>query len=212
MMKVISKTLFTAAAILFCAGFTGCKCCADEKKACDPKDTNPNDACNCPVLLVIGEDEEQIGDCTVCTVWCQEYTPCMNAAAACPAIAKHTLKDAPLCAKCKDAIMANAPQRKACAVCGKEAKPCAACTDKLHNSKVKDLMSAASMKANMNCKECKKTTEAAAKAKAEAIKKDAAADDDADDDDDVVVVEEVDAVVVPVPAPADDTKKTEEKK
>ena len=37
MMKVLSKTLFTAAAILFCAGFTGCKCCADEKKRATPK-------------------------------------------------------------------------------------------------------------------------------------------------------------------------------
>ena len=100
--------------------------------------------------------------------------------------------------------MANAPQRKACAMCGKEAKPCAACTEKLHNTKVKDLMSAESMKANMNCKECKKTTEAAAKAKAEKMKKDGKGDDD------VVVVEEIDAVIVPVPA--DNTKKTEEKK
>ena len=203
-MKVLTKTLFTAAAILFCAGFTGCKCCAEEKKACDPKDAAQGKDCNCPVLLVIGEDEEQIGDCTVCTVWCQEYTPCMNAAAACPAIAKHKLKDAPLCAKCKEAIMANAPQRKACAMCGKEAKPCAACTEKLHNTKVKDLMSAESMKANMNCKECKKTTEAAAKAKAEKMKKDGKGDDD------VVVVEEIDAVIVPVPA--NDTKKPAEKK
>ncbi len=204
-MKVLSKTLFTAAAILFCAGFTGCKCCAEETKACDPKDAAQcKKDCTCPVLLVVGEDQEQIGDCTVCTVWCQEYTPCMNAAAACPAIAKHKLKDAPLCAKCKEAIMANAPQRKACAMCGKEVKPCAACAAKLPESKVKDLMCAESMKANMNCTECKKSTEAAAKAKADKMKK------NGNGDDDVVVVEEIDAVIVPVPA--DDTKKAEAKK
>ena len=200
-MKILTKTLFTAAAILFCAGFTGCKCNAEAKK-CDPADTACKANCNCPVLLVVGEDEEQIGDCTVCTVWCQEYTPCMNAVAACPAIAKHTLKDAPLCGKCKDTIMANATARKACAVCGKDAKPCAACTDKLQNSKVKDLMTAESMKANMNCKECKKTAEKAAKAKAEKA---------ADNDDDTVVVEEIDAVIIPVPADDNASKKADAK-
>lgn len=203
-MKILSKTLLTGIAILFCAGFTGCKCSADEAKSCDTKKDDCKNTCNCPVLLVIGEDEEQIGDCTVCTVWCEEYKPCMSAVAACPAIAKHTLKDAPLCSKCKETIMAHAAQRKNCAVCGKEAKPCAACIDKMHKMKVKDLMCAGSMKANMNCPECKKTAEAAAKAKAAKMKKEGN-----DDDDDVVVVEEIDAVIVPVPA---DTKKKSETK
>lgn len=206
-MKNLSKTLFAGIAILVCAGFTGCNCSADEKQACEPEKTNSNCStkeCNCPVLLVIGEDEEQIGDCTVCTVWCEEYKPCMSAIAACPAIAKHALKDAPLCKKCKETIMAHAPQRKACAMCGKEANPCAACTEKMHKMPVKTLMTAGSMKANMNCPECKKTAEAAAKKKAEKIKSSGG------DDDDVVVVEEVDAVIVPVPA--DNNKKTDAKK
>lgn len=203
-MKTLSKTLCATAVILCCAGFSGCKCNADDSRACDAKDAgNPN--CNCPVLLVVGEDEEQIGDCTVCTVWSEEYKPCMNALAACPAIAKQKLKDAPLCKKCKDMIMAHTPRRKACAMCGKEAKPCAACTEKLHNMKVRDLMCADSMKANMNCPECKKTAMEAAKKKANSTgqKKN-------DNDDTVIVVEEVDAVVVPAPAP--DAKKAEPQK
>lgn len=155
--KQMTKNMFAVAAILFAAGFSGCKCCADETKA---KNDSPKQGCNCPVLLITESDESYVPPaggqpgCIVCTVWSSEYQPCMNAIAACPAQACKTLEKAPLCKKCKEKIIECAKIRKECGVCGTDKNPCQACIKKMQHCKVKDLMTEESMKRNRNCKSC----------------------------------------------------------
>ncbi len=205
MMKNPVKLFCSVLLAVFAAGCSGC-CAAENNAQCNQEPAQCSEDCNCPVLLVMGEEQDQIGDCTVCTVWCDAYSPCMNAVAACPAQAKKSLKDAPFCKNCKEKIVQCAKQRKACGVCGKDKTACTACKAKLDNEKVCKLMTKDSMKANMNCKSC------AAKAKNDAMKnamtpdqkKEAANADNADNsgDDAVLVVEEGELTITPVPAPA----------
>ena len=159
------KMLFSTVFVLFVAGCS--TCCAADCKTNGKTDACKPDAkaqCTCPVIMVTGGEEAGDGNCTVCTVWCEAYSPCMNAIAACPAQSGKTLEKAPLCDKCKEVIMQHAEARKQCGVCGKDDKPCAACKDKMMKTKVCQLMTKGSMKANMNCKACHAKAAADAKA------------------------------------------------
>jgi len=195
------KMLAVVATVLFAAGFSGCKCCADDHgKKCDAE-KNARAACGCPVLMVVrGEETTGPDGCAVCTVWSEQYSPCMNAVAACPAQSCKSLEKIPLCEKCKKKIMECAKLRQKCSVCGKSDKPCPACCEKLKKCCVRHLMTAESMKANQNCKDCRKKAENAAKKKAEQIKN----GQPADDDDAIVVVEEEFSVIGPVMPEATD--------
>ena len=209
-LKNAVKTFVVVGGILFAAGFSGCKCCADEQaKTCGKNDKAKADCC-CPVLLVIQGQEENIpGDgktpgCTVCTVWSAEYQPCMNAVAACPAQSCKALNHAPICEKCKEKIMKCATLRRKCGVCGKSEKPCAACADKLGKCKIRHLMTPESMKANQNCEACRKIAEAHARKHAEKSADGQAA---CGAPDAVLIVEEEVQVTGPALAPAPATAK-----
>ncbi len=193
MMKNPAKILFSALLVMFAAG---CSSCCAEDATPSQCNTNPpaqcSKDCNCPVLMVVGEDQEQCGDCTVCTVWCGAYRPCMNAVAACPAQNRKALKDAPPCKDCKEKIVQCAKQRENCAVCGKDKTACTVCKEKLSKEKVCKLMNKKSMKANMNCKAC------SAAAKQDAVKN-AKLPGNNDGSGAVLVVEEDVVTVAPVP-------------
>lgn len=190
-LKVLSSTLLVALML----GSTGCKCCADEQKNC----TADADCC-CPTLLVIQADETIMPDCKnaptcqPCTGKTKDHKAhlCMNAVAACPVYSCMILESAPLCDDCKAKIMECAKARKACGVCGKDAKPCEGCKAKLHKMPVKAIISPEAMKAHTNCKKCMNKVQEHAKKSAQNDAPDA-----------VVVVEEMEVdTITPVQAPA----------
>ena len=194
------KALTGALLVALAMGFTGCKCCAEEQASSCGADP----ACDCPTLMVIQMDETLVPEgkdakpCHPCTGNTKDHKAklCMNAVAACPMYSCMILESAPLCDGCKAKVMECAKARKACGVCGKDAKPCEGCKAKMHKMPVRALITPEAMKAHTNCKKCMDKVQDHVKA----AKK--SGDNAAPGA--VIVVEEmeVDAVETPAPAPA----------